>query len=142
MKHRIILLVFVVISGLVLWFADFFKDPNVIRVCVGVDDQCVSDWFYGVWLPVYKSLPYLISSIAILIFFPYNFLKIWMKIMIPYFVLALLLVATTSALCGGMICFDRTLIATGLSKIFLILTILILLIKSIYLFVISKRKQK
>jgi hypothetical protein len=40
-----------------------------------------------------------------------------------------------------MICFDRTVVASGLSKIFLILTVLILVIKGIYLFVVKSKKN-
>jgi hypothetical protein len=61
--------------------------------------------------------------------------------MIPYSIIAFIIVSLTAPLCGGMVCFDRTLVASGLSKIFLILTILILLTKSIYLF-FKNRKNK
>jgi hypothetical protein len=142
MKHRIIIFVLGMVLGLAFWFADFFKDPNIMGVCIGVGGFCKSDWLDGVWFPIYKSLPYLISSLALLIFFPYSFLKTWMKIMLPYAFIAFFLVVMTSPLCSGMICFDRTLVASGLSKVFLILTILILISKSIYLFVLSKKSKR
>jgi hypothetical protein len=142
MKHRIILFIVVLILGALFWYADFFKDPKILNICSNVDDLCESDWFYGIWVPIYRSLSYIISSIALLIFFPYSFLKTWMKIMLPYVFIAFFLVVMTSPLCSGMICFDRTLVASGLSKVFLILTILILLIKSIYLIIVPKRKSK
>jgi hypothetical protein len=141
MKHRIIIIIAVAILGIIFWKMDMFKDPRVFGVCKEIDDLCESNWFYGVIVPLYKSLPYLISSLALLVFFPYSFLKIWMKIMIPYSIIAFIIVSLTAPLCGGMVCFDRTLVASGLSKIFLILTILILLTKSIYLF-FKNRKNK
>lgn len=127
--------------GALWWYADFFKNPRVLGLCVGVDGFCKSEWLDGFWFPVYKSLPYLIASLSLLIFFPYSFLKTWMKIMIPYSIIAFIIISLTAPLCGGMICFDRTLIATGLSRLFLILTILILLTKSIHLLIISKRRK-
>ncbi len=140
MKHRIILIGTALVFGIVYWYADFFKDPRTLGICPAVDDLCESNWFYGVWVPAYRSLSYIFFSIILLIFFPYTFLKTWMKIMLPYAFIAFFLIVMTPPLCGGMICFDRTLIASGLSKVFLILTILILISKSIYLFIVSKRK--
>jgi hypothetical protein len=139
MKHRIILFTTAIIFSVLYWQFDFFKNPNILGVCVGVEGFCKSDWLDGIWFPIYKSLIYIIFSIALLIFFPYTFLKTWMKIMLPFAFIAFFFIVMTPPLCGGMICFDRTLIASGLSKIFLTLTILILLSKSIYLFIISKK---
>ncbi len=140
MKHRIILFIICLILGALLLYSDFFKNPINLGFC-GQGGLCESNWFYGVFLPTYNSLIYLIIAISVLIFLPYSFLKTWMKIMIPYFVVALMLVINTDSLCGGMICFDRNIVASGFAKIFLILTILIILSKSIYLFVVSKKKR-
>jgi len=139
MKHRIIVFILVTLLGIIFLSADYFKNPNIFGVCVGINGFCKSDWLDGVWFPVYKSLIYIISSLTILIFFPFHYLKTWMKIMIPYSVVAFIIVSLTSPLCSGMICFDRTLVASGLSKIFLILTVLILLTKSIYSLFVSRK---
>ncbi len=142
MKHRIVIGLAVVIFGIIFWKIDYFKDPEVLGICSGVKGFCKMDWLEGVWFPILNLLPYLISSLALLIFFPYSFLKTWLKIMVPYFIIAFIVVVASPALCGGVGCIDRTLMATGLSKIFLGLTILILLSKSVYLLIISKRKSK
>ncbi len=141
MKHRIIIIFATAVLSLMFWKIDILKDPKVFGICLDEKGFCRADWLDGVWFPLLNALPYLISSLALLIFFPYSFLKIWMKIMIPYSIIAFIIVSLTAPLCGGMVCFDRTLVASGLSKIFLILTILILLTKSIYLF-FKNRKNK
>jgi len=61
--------------------------------------------------------------------------------MVPYFIITFLLTIHTPALCSGMLCDDRTLIASGFAKLFLILTILIIVGKSIQLFVISRKNK-
>ncbi len=141
MKHRIILAVICIILGLLYFYSDFFKNPVNLGMCAN-GGWCESDWFYGFFLPVYNFLLYIIISFIVLILFSYSYLKLWMKIMIPYFVIALLLVINTKPLCGGMICFNRTIIAGGFAKLFLIFTILIIIGKSIQLFIISKNKKK
>jgi len=141
MKHRIIVILILVLLILVMFFSTLLKFPEKNGLCQS-DFACEEFWVRGVFWPINYSLIYLISSLALLIFFPYPFLKAWLKIMIPYFVIAFIAVITTPALCGGMICFDRTLVATGLSKLFLILTILILISKGVYVLIISKRKNK
>lgn len=141
MRHRIILFLVLVALVILIPISKWLRFPEQIGLCHG-DFLCESFWTRGVFWPINESVYFIISSIALLIFFPFAYLKTWMKIMLPYAFIALFLIVMTPALCSGMICFDRTLIASGLSKIFLILTILILIIKSIYLFIISKRKSK
>lgn len=141
MRHKIILFLVLLILVTLIPISKWLRFPVEAGLCVN-DFMCESFWVRGVSWPLNDSLLYLISSIALLIFFPFSFLKIWMKIMIPYFIIAFITVATTPAVCGGFLCFDRTLIASGLSKLFLILTILILLVKGIYLLIVSKRKKK
>ena len=141
MKHRIIIFLILLSSFFIMFYSKWLKFPEQIGLCLN-DFMCEEFWIRGVFWPINESIIYLISSLTILIFFPYTFLKTWLKIMIPYAIVAFIIVSLTAPLCSGMICFDRTLVASGLSKIFLILTIIILLIKSIYLLVTSKRKSK
>ncbi|MEI6480634.1 MAG: hypothetical protein WCO12_03920 [bacterium] len=141
MRHRIILAVIIFFFGALFYFWNFFKDLTFFGVC-SQKGFCESDWLDNVWFPVYNIFPYLIASVSILIFFPFIFFKTWLKIILPYSVISLILISITPGLCGGMVCFDRTDVAQGLSKIFLILTILIIIGKSIHLLVISKRNKK
>jgi hypothetical protein len=141
MKHRIILFLVLAILVILIPVSKWLRFPTEIGLC-NKDFLCEEFWIRGVFWPMNDSVYYIISSIALLIFFPYSFLKTWMKIMLPYAFIAFFLVVMTSPLCSGMICFDRTLVASGLSKVFLILTILILISKSIYLFVLSKKSKR
>jgi len=52
-----------------------------------------------------------------------------------------LITIMTPDICSGMICFDRTNVALGLSKLYLILTVLIVIIKTIFDFIVSKNKR-
>ncbi len=140
MKHRII----IVIVGLLL-----FASISILKI-IGFPEQvtwcrssflCEEFWRRGVFWPISESVYYLILALVLLIPFPYHFLKTWMKIMIPYTIVALIIISLTPPLCGGMICFDRTLVASGLSKLFLISTIIILLAKGLYLLISSKKKS-
>jgi len=141
MKHRIILILIAVLLGVIALYFESLLRSETIGVCQG-NTLCESSWFRGVIWPFLDSFWYVIISILFFVLFPFSFLKIWMKIMIPYFVVAFLLVASTPPLCSGFLCWDRNLIASGLAKLFLILTILIILSKSIYLWVISRRNKK
>lgn len=141
MKHKIILFLVLILLLALIPLSKWLRFPAEIGFCNN-DFLCEEFWRRGIYWPIHDSLLYIISSLVLLIFFPFHFLKTWMKIAIPYAIVALLIVVATSPLCSAMICFDRTLVASGLSKIFLILTILILLIKLVYNFVISKRKKK
>jgi hypothetical protein len=141
MKHKIILVSVTILLGVIAWYFRSLLQSGSIGLCNG-NFSCESILFRGVAWPFINSSSYLIVSTLILAFIPYSFLKIWLKIMIPYFIIALILVIETPALCGGMICFDRTLIASGLAKLFLILTILIILSKSLYLWFIFRRNKR
>ncbi len=140
MKHRIILFAVLILLLVLIPISKWLRFPAEIGFCNN-DFLCEEFWLDGIAIPLYNSLIYIISSITLLIFFPFNFLKTWMKIMIPYSIIAFIIVSLTEPLCGGMICFDRTVVASGLSKIFLILTVLILVIKGIYLFVVKSKKN-
>ena len=141
MKHRIIIFIVLVFLIALIPISKWLGIPEKISWCYS-NFICESFWIRGVYWPLKESLIYLISALTVLIFFPISFLRIWLKIMVPYLVVAFLIIITTPELCGGMICFDRTLMATGLSKLFLISTVVILLFRSIYLLIISKRKPK
>ena len=140
MKHRIYLVFVVILLVILIPFSKWLRFPAENGLCNN-NFLCESYWLDGVALPLSNSLIYLIFSVAILIPFSFSVLKTWLKIMIPYFIVSLYFVAVTPDVCGGMLCWDRTLVASGLSKVFLILTILIVLTKSIYLFVVSKRAK-
>jgi len=141
LRSKIILLIISIVMVILCCAIYFLKTKTLLAPC---NDSllCESTLFYGIVLPLYNSLIYLIISIAIMIFFSFHFLKIWMKIIIPYFIVALLLVISTPALCEGMICWDRTLVASGLAKLFLILTVLIVISKSIYIWSVSRKERK
>lgn len=88
------------------------------------------------------TLPYLISSIIIISIFNYSYTIIFLYIMLPVFLISLAITLNTSLTCDSWaICFDRTLVASGFSKLFLILTILIILSKSLYLWIVSRRNK-
>lgn len=140
MKRRIILISSILILSLIFVLGNFLKNQYFISFC-GEQGLCQSFWFYGIWLPFYNTIFYIIGAIVLFLFLPFSFLKIWLKIIIPYFIIALFFIISTPEVCSGIICFDRTLVASGFAKLFLILTILIIIGKSINLFVISKKKN-
>ena len=141
MKYRIILVFTTILLWVIAWYLRSLLQSGSVGVCNG-SFSCESILFRGVAWPFVDSSSYLIISTLILAFLPYSFLKTWLKIMIPYFIIALILVIETPILCGGMICFDRTLVASGLAKLFLILTILIIFSKSMYLWFIFYRNKR
>jgi hypothetical protein len=141
MKFRVIMIILSIILGIILAFIHYSETRAILNFC-GNDVLCESKWLFGVIKPLYVSLIYIVFSLLSMSFISYSFLKLWLKIMVPYFVIALALVISTPALCGEMICFDRTLVAGGFSKIFLILTILIIISKSLYLYIISRKNKK
>ena len=140
MKRKIIFFVLIIIFSILLWFSKYLLSQDAIGICQG-GFLCESFWFRGVLWPLHESLLYLIVSMIPFILLPFSFLKIWLKIIIPYFIIAIFFIISTPEVCSGIICFDRTLVASGFAKLFLILTILIIIGKSIHLFVISKKKN-
>ncbi len=123
------------------YVSKLFIAPENLKLCSN-DLLCETFWVRGVYWPFHESIYFLIVSMALILVFPFSFLKTWLKIMIPFSVLAFIAIIATPGLCGGMLCFDRTLVASGMSKIFLFLTILILLIKGIYLWIIARKSKK
>lgn len=140
MKRRIILISIILLLGFVFWSLKYLVQPEILGLCIN-NGLCDSFWSLGVSWPLHESLLYLIASMIPFIFLPFSFLKIWLKIIIPYFIIALFFIISTPEVCSGIICFDRTLVASGFAKLFLILTILIIIVKSIHLFVISKKEN-
>ena len=129
MKHRIILGIIIILLVFLFWSTDLFKNNEF--------------WFDGIAIPLYWSLPYLIGSMIGMILLPYSFLRFWLKIMIPYFLIALVLTINTPSSCGSFfVCWDRTIIASAFSKLFLILTLIIVAFKSIQLYISSRRNKK
>ncbi len=119
MKHRIIL---ILIAICLLAVFKFF----------GLLD---SYWSY--------SLPYLIISLFLMTLLPVKFIKIWLIIMIPILLISLVISLNTSKTCSGWaICFDRIIVVKGLSKLFLILTVLIVISKFIYIWSVSRKERK
>lgn len=141
MKRRIILIIVIVILSFLLWLSKYLLSQSTISFCHN-DFLCVSLWFRGILWPLHDSFIYLIIAIIPFIFLPFSFLKIWLKIMIPYFVIVLILTIFTPDVCSGFLCWDRTLVASGFAKLFLILTILIIIGKFIQLFMASRRSKK
>jgi len=141
MKYRIILIFVILLLGIIFGFLKYLLHPETIGLCQN-NGLCNSFWSLGVAWPLHESLLYLIISIIPLIFLPFSFLKIWLKIMVPYFLIVLIFIIRTPDLCSGFLCWDRTLVASGFAKLFLILTVLIIIIQSIYFFIISKRNKK
>lgn len=128
MKNKMILISTVIILSIVLWFSNNTND-KLINFC-GSDFLCQSFWFRGVILPFNVSLIYLILSIVLIIILPLSFLKTWLKIIIPFSIIGIIITILTPELCGGMICFDRTLVASGFGKLFLIITLVTVLVKT------------
>ena len=139
-KYRMIATLISVILFLLLILSKVLRFPENIGLCNN-DGLCESFIFYGLWLPFFNSIFYFFISSFLLIFFPKNTLKLWAKIMIPTFVIFFVITIMTPDLCGGMICFDRTNVASALSKLFLILTALIVIIKSIYNLIVLRKKK-
>ncbi len=104
-NYRFILGVLVIFLFVMIFVSKLLRFPQEIGLCYK-DLLCESFWLDGVALPLYSSLPYLIISILILVLFSYSFLIIWMKIMIPFSLIALVLVVQTRYLFGGIIFFD------------------------------------
>ena len=140
MKHKITLISVVLLLSLIFLFVSKSLNGDSLWVCQG-DFLCQSFWFRGVLWPLHESLLYIIFATTFLVFLPLFFLKIWLKIIVPYFFIALIITISTPELCGGMICFDRTLVATGFGKIFLALTVFIIIGKSIHLFILSRKNK-
>jgi hypothetical protein len=141
LKSRIAMIILLVVLVVVLILIHYLKTQTILFFCEK-NILCESEFFYGVLIPIYYSLFYLILSFLVLIFLPYSFLKLWLKVMIPYSIIALILIIETPALCGEIICFDRTDVAGGFSKLFLILTVLIIISKFIHLYFLSRRNKK
>jgi len=137
-KYRIIILSISFVFFILFLLSKVLRFPENIGLCHN-NGLCESFWLDGVAIPLFWSLPYLIISTLLLIFFSKNTFKLWVKIMIPAFIIFLIITITTPDICSGMICFDRTLVASGFAKLFLIFTVLIVLIKSIYNFIVSRK---
>ncbi len=139
-KYRVVILSISIFFFISFLLSKVLRFPENLGLCHG-SGLCESFWLDGVSIPLYWSLPYLIISTFLLFFFSKNTFKLWAKIMIPVFIISLIITITTPDICSGMICFDRTLVASGFSKLFLIMTVLILIVMSIYDHVIFKRKK-
>ena len=132
-KYRIVILSISLAFFVLFLLSKVLRFPENIGLCHN-DGLCESFWLDGVAIPLYWSLPYLIISTLLLLFFSKKTFKLWAKIMVPVFIISLIITITTPDICSGMICFDRTLVASGFAKLFLILTVLIVLIKTIFNF--------
>jgi len=139
-KHKLIIILISLIFFVLYLLSKVLRFPENIGLCNN-NGLCESNFFYGVWLPFYNSVFYIFISSFLLIFFPKKLFKLWTKIMVPVFVFFLLITIMTPDICSGMICFDRTNVALGLSKLYLILTVLIVIIKTIFDFIVSKNKR-
>jgi len=139
-KYRIVILSISLVLFVLFLLSKVLRFPENIGLCHN-GGLCESNIFYGIWLPLHNSILYLLASTFLLLFSPKNTFKLWAKIMIPVFIVSLLIIITTPDICSGMICFDRTLVASGFAKLFLILTILIIVIKSVYNLFVRKTKM-
>ena len=139
-RYRLVIISISLLLFLLFFLSKNLRFPEHFILCKN-DGLCESFWFYGVWLPFHDSIFNLFVSVFILIFLSLNTLKLWLKIMIPFSLFALYVIITTPDICSGMICFDRTLVASGFGKVFLRLTILIVIIKTIYDYIILKKKN-
>jgi len=89
------------------------------------------------------SFPYLIGSVFLMALLPFNFLKIWLMIMIPVLLIGLVIISNISLTCAGwIVCFNKITVVNGFAKLFLIFTILIILSKSLYLWFIFRRNKR
>ena len=140
-KYRIIILSISFVFFILFLLSKALRFPENIGLCHN-NGLCESNIFYGIWLPFYNSIFYIFISTFLLIFFSKNTFKLWAKIIIPVFIISLIITITTPDICSGMICFDRTLVASGFAKLFLILTVIIIFIKLAYDLIISKRNKK
>lgn len=143
MKHRIILVSIAVFLGVVAWLTIFLKNPGSNGLCIN-DFVCEDFWNFGVRLPIYYGMQYLVGILFIMAILPINFIKIWLRIFIPALILSLLMVLSSPTDCSAplMLCFNKLNLTQGLGKVLLILTLLIILTKSLYLWFISYRHKK
>ncbi len=143
-KYRMIIFLFMLVFAILFYFTSFLRYPNFINnlwLCNN-NGLCEFFWSRDIAWPLYSFLPYLFISTFLLLFFSKNTFKLWAKIMVPVFIVSLIITITTPDICSGMICFDRTLVASGFAKLFLIFTVLIIFIKLTYDLIISKRNKK
>lgn len=143
MKHRIILISVAVFLGIIMGLTVLLKNPGSNGLCIN-NFSCEDFWNFGVRLPIYYGMQYLIGILLIMSIFSINFIKIWLKIFIPSLVLSFLIILSAPTDCDAplMLCFDKLNLSKGLGTLLLILTILIIISKSLYLYIVSRKDKK
>lgn len=141
-KYRVFIIIILSFLFILFFLEKKLRFPVENGWCDKGDMPCESFWLDGIAMPIKYSLVYIISGVFLILFTTYSLFKLWLKIIIPFSILALIIIADTPALCVGMVCFDRTVIASGFAKLFLILTVLIIISKSIHLWIISRKNKK
>ena len=119
----VIVLVFLALFSLFL-VSESLKLPANISYCNGNN---ICEWFSlsGLAELMYNSLPYLLISIFLLVFFSKDIFKFWLKTMLPAFLVFIFVTTITPKNCEGLFCFSRNTMALGFSILFLVITVLI-----------------
>jgi len=143
MKHRIILVLVAILLGIIILSTVYLKNPGSNGLCVN-DFGCEDFWNFGVRLPIFYGLQYIIGILLIMAVIPSTFIKIWLKFGVPFLFLGLLLILSTPTDCSAplMLCFNKLNVTQGLGKLLLIITGLIIITKSLYLWFVSKKNKK
>ena len=143
MRHRITLAAIATALLIIGWLTTLIDFQNVLSWCGG-NNECKNFWIFGFKQPLYWSIYYLFLSICFACIFSRKILFFWLKFAVPFVIVSLVLVSLAPLDCNAslMLCFQKVNTSQSLGKIFLTLTIIIVIAKSIHLLVVSKRNKK
>ena len=141
MEHRKKILIYA-IGTLILWVLIyclrlFFQT----QPCQGTLETCLTYQLnLGFLGPLLILLPYLLGLFIFLFFFSKKVFVIWRNCSIVLLPLVLLVIGLTPVSCRGFICFDRGNIARGLSFLYALVSVLVIIISAI-VFKVKEKKS-
>ena len=143
MKHRLKILYVIIFLGIFMLILHFGDLSSISKFC-GVDSNCKDLIIFGFKQPLYIGVQYILLSLVCLLIFSEKLFKTWFVFFKFFMFVSLLFVIFSPVDCNAplMLCFDKVNVTKIFGALLLILTILILIIKSIYLHYSNRNIQK
>lgn len=145
MSHRKILAILLGMSILGIITGFFIVYPESFGVCVNNQDCMDSEFLiFNIAHPLVLGLIPLLPILFILLFLPKEIFKTWKKFAIVLIPISIILITITPIQCSAPLgmCFDKKLITRFLSITFSIISLIIIIYKSVRILLMRRKQRK